>query len=223
MDSHNIYYNNRAYQLYYPINNTSSVVKSLLNNKIWEKKLQEIFRHYIKPNHNVIDIGSYIGTHTLLFSILGRKVYAFEPQPLIFNCLTQTISDNSNLHNIIPYNIALYNNDGTIEMGTNNDGDCSSLEFRKKKFNNNFFINTKKLDNYNLEKIDFIKLDAEGSEFKILEGAIETIKRDRPKIVIEVWPTKTRLDKLQSFCELLDYNITKINKENYLLLPSEEV
>ena len=59
-------YNDDTYKVYYPVNNNSAVVKSLLKNKIWEKKLIPYFEQYIDKDSVVVDIGAYIGSHTLL-------------------------------------------------------------------------------------------------------------------------------------------------------------
>jgi len=220
MNSHNFYYNNRSYDVYYPIENNSSVVKALINQRVWEKKLVEIFKYYIKPNHIILDVGAYIGTHSILFSRLGKKVYAFEPQKLVGKCLSNTISSN-NINNILFYNIALYSNEGQEVFGSNNDGDSSLNSARKKKFNQNYLVKTKTIDSFNFDRVDFIKIDTEGSEFDVLKGGYKTIINQRPVIVIEVFSTNVKLKKLEHWCIDMGYTSTKINKENYLLLPEE--
>ena len=220
MDKHSIYINNNSFFIYYPISNNSNVIKALLNGKTWERKLVEVFKKFIKPHHVVLDVGAYIGTHSILFSTLAEKVYAFEPQKLVGECLKKTISEND-IQNISLYNIALHSKNGHQEFGTNNDGDASILQYRKKVFNENYFVRTKLLDNFNFSQVDFIKIDAEGSEFDILEGAEQTINEFRPVIVIEVWNNKLKKKKLFDWCADCDYTWAKINSENYLLLPNE--
>jgi hypothetical protein len=49
----------------------------------------------------------------------------------------------------------------------------------------------KKLDNYQIDNVDFIKIDVEGYEHKVLEGGINLISKYKPYILIEVgWGTK---------------------------------
>ena len=45
-----------------------------------------------------------------------------------------------------------------------------------------------RLDSLNLQNVDYIKIDCEGFEYRVLQGAIETIKRCRPVVVIEQKP-----------------------------------
>jgi len=220
MDSHKLHYGTKNYDVYYPINNNSSVIKALIKNRIWERKLVDIFKEYIKPNNVVIDIGAYIGTHTILFSNIAKKVIAFEPQQLVGDCLRLTINEND-MNNVILHRVALHKAEGELEFGTNNDGDASLKIHRKKKFNNNYFVKTKRLDDYELDKVDFIKIDTEGSEFAVLEGAKETIRIFKPIIVIEVFNTKKKMLQLEEFCFKNKYDYSNINNENYLLLPDE--
>ena len=96
MDSHNYLFEEEQYKIYYPIVNNSSVVKALLKNKIWERNIQDLFKKYINNNHTVIEVGPYIGTHTILLSKLAKKVIAIEPCKLSHDCLKTTIENNNN-------------------------------------------------------------------------------------------------------------------------------
>ena len=54
------------------------------NGGIWEKKLYKIYEDLLTKNDIVIDVGAYIGTHTLPMAMLCNKVYAFECNEIIF-------------------------------------------------------------------------------------------------------------------------------------------
>ena len=60
------------------------------NNGYWEPHLYSLYSKIIKPDSVVLDGGANIGFHTIQFAKLANKgkVYAFEPQPLIFNVLS---------------------------------------------------------------------------------------------------------------------------------------
>ena len=90
--------------IYYPTENDSAVVRALLSGRVWEKKITNIFHEYLTHESVVVDCGTYIGSHTLTMSNLANKVYAFEPQPLIYKCLTQTI-EKKNINNVKLYNV----------------------------------------------------------------------------------------------------------------------
>ena len=86
--------------VYYPEKNESAVIRALLTDRIWEKKAYDKYTSYIQSDHTVIDCGAFIGSHTLKFSELASKVYAFEPVPLINHCLQLTL-EQKNINNVI--------------------------------------------------------------------------------------------------------------------------
>jgi len=64
-----------------------------------------------------------------------------------------------------------------------------------------FLVTINELDDLNLERLDFIKIDVEGMEIEVLKGAEKTIKRNYPQMLIEI--IKSDKDKI---CEIL-YNL----------------
>ena len=81
-------------------------------------------------------------------------------------------------------------------------------------------INTITLDSLELEQLDFIKIDVEGSEWQVIDGAMKTLAKYRPMIILETFFTNKNLQRLREFCCLLDYDLTRINNENYFLKPN---
>jgi FkbM family methyltransferase len=139
----------------------------------------------------VFDIGTNMGYNILPISkIIGDKgyVYGFEPLPLNYSkCLTN-IALNS-LTNCKVYPIALSNYDGKAKLTSprrDNLGTC----FVDNKASDGVEIKVKTLDNFLLDDpiphIDLIKIDVEGHELHVLQGAAETIKKFRPIMFIEV-------------------------------------
>ncbi len=61
--------------IFYPVNNNSAVIKSMLSGRKWEKKILEIFNENITKEDTVIDVGSYIGTHMIEMSKLSKKSF----------------------------------------------------------------------------------------------------------------------------------------------------
>jgi len=87
------------------------------------------------------------------------------------------------------FNVALGNKEGEITMeektGECSRGDAVLLDSRETK-NPTQPIEMKKLDSYGFEDVDIIKVDVEGSELWVLEGAIETIKKYHPLVQVEL-------------------------------------
>ena len=208
--------------IYYPKENNSAVVKALLSNRIWEKKIDKIMRDNIKPEWICIDAGAYIGSHALTMSKLCKEVHLFEPQPLIYNCLLKT-KEALGIKNWYINNYALMNYDnGLIEFCSNNDGDARVMRstFRR-NWKYHLKVKTMKLDAHfaEIKKVNFIKIDVEGSEFELLNGAKGIITRDRPLIILETFVSKKNEFLLNEFLSNYNYSAEKINSENWFLTP----
>ena len=140
----------------------------------------------MKPGMTVVEIGSNIGTHTVpLAKIVGSagKVFAYEPQRIIFQMLCSNIALNS-LRNVWAFQKGLSDKEGTL---------CIPLIDYDKP--NNFggvplaltgaeTVPVGQLDSEGVAP-QFIKIDAEGMEIPILIGATKTITRNRPIIYTE--------------------------------------
>ena len=207
--------------------NYSAPIKAIKAGRIWEKKLYNIYKYLIKKGDIVIDAGAFMGTHTVPFSeFVGGEglVYAFEPQPLAFGCLNNTIQQN-NIKNVILSNNALWNNDKEIlELGSNLSGDSTITKLKNKGWLATrmfrYKVTTTTIDKLALTRCDFIKIDVEKSEWKVLEGASETIQKFKPVIFFETFRTKQNLTLLFDWCEENEYTSTFLKGDDYLLTPN---
>jgi FkbM family methyltransferase len=155
-----------------------------------------------------VDVGANKGVWTYLLSRLCRHVHAFEPNPKIFRVLKRGVTDNVTAHQL-----ALSNSAGTAEFriprhkgGYSNQGGTLSTV----KVSENYGaiqVETRRLDDLGITDVGFMKIDVEGSEATVLEGAVETLKRDRPVMVIEIEEahTKRSLPTLVSDVEAYGY------------------
>ncbi len=79
-------------------------------------------------------------------------------------------------------------------------------------------IQCKKLDSYNLEKFDILKIDVEGSELKVINGGIQTIKKCKPRLIM----MECENDALKLFQNDLDEIIQKMISIDYQPLILKE-
>ena len=165
--------------------------KQAIEKGVHEPHFVELIDNLLQPTDIALDIGGNIGTHSILLSkkLLKGHVYTFEPQSLVFSILQNNILLNS-CNNVTPYRFAVSNKDHTtISM--------QPFTFNKKSINNaalqidlegalGDFTLTRTLDSFKFKKIDFIKMDIQGSELMALEGAKKLILKQKPIIFIEI-------------------------------------
>ena len=201
----------------------------LLNNKIWEPWMHQVFEKYINKDSIVIEGGCHIGSHTCKLALLGKHVYGFEPLPYINQILRNNISLND-LRNVTIFSQGLSNAKCRARFDSVNYG-RSFLENNPTNFTrfgpdmNLITVDCIAIDDLKLEKVDFIKLDIEGYETRAILGAMETIKRCKPVISIEVWSSQYGTFDINFtkflFRDLIDigYNVEHINDADFLFIP----
>ena len=129
-----------------------------------------------KKLKTIIDIGAWWGPWTLWWGAKAKTIEAFEPNPEILPDLTQ---NTNKLNNCTVHNTALGNTTGNVSM----QYETHSGTYHIKDYNGS--INLRTLDSYNFQNVDIIKIDVEGFEVPVLEGAKQTILTQRPWIQIE--------------------------------------
>lgn len=173
----------------------NDLISNCINNYgFWENHLYHLYSKIIKEDDIVLDGGANIGFHTVQFASLANKgkVYAFEPQSLIFNILSTNILINGASNIVQQYRLGLSNGE-TIETLTPMDNPGVHMNDTCINWGGRGFTEgggdeeakTTTLDSFNLDKLDFIKLDIQGFEYKALMGGINTIKKNMPTIFIE--------------------------------------
>lgn len=136
-----------------------------------------------------LDIGANIGIYTRYLAKNFNRVESFEPIQQAYKYI-----ESLDLKNVKLHKVALSNKQGKnfinvpVKSGVSRLGNSSIENLTDKKYQDiqKSPIKTELLDYYNYQKIDFIKIDVEGHELKVLEGGKKTIKRLKPLLLIEI-------------------------------------
>lgn len=147
----------------------------------------------IKAGDVFIDIGANIGLYTLHASAWvgsGGKVIAFEPLPQNFNSLKNNVSLNKG-ENITLENLAVGEKNGKIEIYYNDiEANSGMASAYLSEYSGSDKMDVVSLDKYfhqhPVKKIDFIKIDIEGGEYKALLGMKSTLSNYSPTLLIEL-------------------------------------
>lgn len=167
--------------------------------------LRHVRRTYFNGSPcNVLDIGANIGNHSIFFSkFCNATVQSFEPQPVIFQILKKNIALNS--APVTPHQFALGQAEGRAEIRDYNPRNTGATAFNESA-SGTFPILP--LDHFSFNNIYFIKLDVEGFENSTIQGAKETLRRNKPILWIEIAP-----DKFEEVSQLLNSNGYKIKEQ----------
>lgn len=139
------------------------------------------------------DIGTSVGHIALRASVLGATVHAFEPSPFTTDRLRKNINANPSA-NLTLHEVALSDEDDEAQFHVSSDHSQSSLdvvaaEYEGQQVEQTVSVPTRRLDGLDLPDPDVMKVDVEGHELRVLNGARETIVEAKPTVVIEAHRT----------------------------------
>ena len=149
-----------------------------------------------------VDIGANVGTWAIRASKFFEKIIAFEPDPMANRILRINVRLNG-LKNTKVFRAAVSNVDGFVTMQYVNLRNLSNVKTYK--------VPTVTLDSLNLSPT-LIKIDTEGNELPILQGAVHTLRR-RPRLVIETHSPRS-VGEVGELLESYKYSIREIRRLN---------
>jgi FkbM family methyltransferase len=204
-----------------------AVLKEIWTNDSYYRKGFEI-----GETDTVIDIGGHIGVFSVYAAHYAKKghVFAIEPFPDNYELLVSNIKLNG-LKNTTPKNVAIGKEDGSSrlfvrpqklkkgEVAYNSGGHSfhlikdsdSHIDVPTMSFNS-------LVDQLDLKKIDFLKLDCEGAEFDIMYAASEASLAKVSKIIMECHPFENNTkDEMVAFLEKHGFTCTAVKGDKYEL------
>lgn len=151
-----------------------------------------LLRKALRSGDTFIDVGANVGFYTRMASIIVSdrgQVIAFEPMPAALRLLRLNSEDLSNVRVIAK---ALSDHEGVDTFFVREHGDTSSLSpdttARSVQVSVTTLDKTLGCEAADVGRVDFIKIDVEGSELNVLRGATETIRKYQPIVYFEFLP-----------------------------------
>lgn len=171
--------------------------------------LMEALNEKIKDSKVSIDIGANIGITTIWIAKNSERVYSFEPEKENIKRFNENLEAN-NINNVILFQEAVSNEVGELELNIlESYGHHSLGKVATSKILGTQKVNVVTLTEFckeqNIQKIDFLKIDVEGFEIEVFEGARELFENNSIKTVafeISEVPLKS-LDKTEE--EIFDF------------------
>lgn len=170
----------------------------------------------------IFDVGANIGLYSLIACCKHKQVYSFEPVPKVYQKLEDNIKIN-NFQNVIPLSKAVTNENKKVKLYVPKTSRAIPTEASLSK---GFQGETEEItvigitldrfiDEYHINKVDFVKMDTEATEDKVLKGAKALIFRDKPLILCEVLPNRIER-QLNEFFKDTDYKYYMITKKGLI-------
>ncbi|MBL4659630.1 MAG: FkbM family methyltransferase [Alcanivoracaceae bacterium] len=169
---------------------------SIITHGVYEKGVAWAIEKYLKPNNTMIDVGANIGFFTLLGNhIVGPKgkVYSLEPNPDIFELMKSSVQINAFRPRSVRLNMAAFNESGTLELtwsAAKHGGGRLRTSEKIKQDEKSAKVQTEPLDKLIKAEdlpVDLIKIDTEGSELYVLQGAREILDKSPNCVIITEW------------------------------------
>jgi FkbM family methyltransferase len=181
-----------GFRLHVPVHDTA-VGKHIMHAKTYEPHVSAVLRDALRPGMSFVDIGANIGFFTMLAAHLvgpSGRVYAFEPYQLNVKLLYLSARVNAFEHiSVFPFaasdaeGLLAFDNVGSNGHVTTPRADLSSVLTTT-------LVYAARLDAVlrDVPRVDVIKIDVEGTEYRALRGGVELLARSRPTIVSEFSP-----------------------------------
>lgn len=155
-----------------------------------------------------VDVGANVGYYTFVMAHRFERVYAFEVNPDVSEPIRR-----SGLENVHLVDEGLSSSSGKSVLhipvvdalpltgwASLERGNCPSASHYLERP-----VSLVTLDTFELDGVDLIKIDVEGHELQVLEGAISTIANSHPALVVEIKPR--RFEAVQAFLRRHGYGV----------------
>ena len=179
-------YEDREFHFYLPYAGNDIVQSNMVAKyTFWELSNLEKVRKYIPLGGVVVDAGANIGNHSVYFAAVCKagKVFAFEPQVQVGRILKRNLELNGVLGQVEVVPVALSSQNGRMTIGFNDVGNVAGMSFRSE---DGGCYEARTLDAMAYGRLDFLKIDVEGAQLKLLQGAEKTLTKLSPVIWIEM-------------------------------------
>lgn len=169
-----------------------NTIKTILGRNHFEPHTVRLFGALARKNDIVMDVGANIGCTVLLFAQVARQVHAFEPSPTTFRYLERNIAA-SGCSNIELYNLALGAKPGSSKIAYSPSNRAGGFISTHTQAGKGHVVETVQIETADtlveragIPRVDLMKIDVEGCERQVLEGATFLVRSNKPVVALEL-------------------------------------
>lgn len=213
---------------------TADIAYGIAQNGLVEKDDTELVINILsKQNKPVVyDIGANTGYYGILAATkFAANVHSFEPIPDNISCIKESTRINGVNENVVTHTLALGSNNSRADLSLAGSGSTLTKKFLGGSTAPVLNVAVKTLDSLKLPAPTFIKIDVEGYEWEVLQGAKETLKKYRPICFIEIAKTFTERnfvhqnwDNIINLFNNLDYKTQRNSSDGLVdIIDSDQI
>jgi len=216
------------------------VAQHIMVTGVWEQHYTNLVKRIVKPGDTFVDVGANFGYYSVLggaFVGSHGKVFSFEPSPRPFQLLKMSMKANGFLKqngtNIYEFGVSDHIGEASFNYKDGDFGGGSlfipSARLEKETFTEvTIKLSTLDIMLKDVEKIDFIKIDAEGSEVSVIKGMEDLINRSpEMKILIEFYPRfiekHMNVDSFANYLHDFGFNFYLVDKSNLKAITHDQL
>lgn len=201
---------------FYMDDEPQAVKNSLRKGVPWEQHVIRLFEQYVIPGSVVLDVGAHIGSHTVtLARLVGPTghVYAFEPQKRVYRELVYNLKLNE-IRNATPLRFAASSQAGVL--GSN------PRHLRVGPVGRGLDrVEARTIDSFKFDNVSVMKIDVDGHQLEVLQGAKETIAEQEPVIVIEIY--HGHVEETKQLLRAYGYEYQHLRRHDYLAKKEDKL
>ena len=223
-----------AVKLYIHPEGDHCVSTTLRQNHIWEAYETALVSRYVNAGDVFLDVGANLGYYAVLAGhLVGTRgqVLAYEPERRNFELLQRNIGLNQ-LNNVTTFHAALTdaNGEGALYLNPDNFGDHQIYDNGESRHRQTIqLLNAYSHITERCEHINFVKLDTQGAEARIIESLTPLLIQNRTHLfmIVECWPAGLKRAG-DSACELVErlnnlgMNMSIIDHLSHRLIPVDK-
>lgn len=174
----------------------------------YEERHRKTILKYIPQKNTFVDVGANIGIWSMAMRSHFKNVVSFEPSTLNRECLELNLGKDSDIR---PYAVGNEPGKANFRDAKNNCGD-SKIVFEERS--NMYEVEVVRLDDQNITNCSLIKIDVQGYEWPVIQGAQHLIETQQPWIIFEI---NEEVDLICKFLEERNYEMV-MNKSKRVMI-----
>lgn len=179
-----------------------------MNNPQYEERHRKTILKHIPKRETFVDVGANVGIWSIAMKQHFTNVISFEPSIQNRECLIANLGQNSDIR---PY--AVGNQTGKVNF-RDSIKNCGDSKIILEKRENMYEVDIVRLDDQNIQNCSLIKIDVQGFEWPVIQGAEKIIEEQQPWIIFEI---NEEVDLVCNFLENKNYDMI-LNKSKRVMI-----